>query len=127
MSRYVAIINKVNNLLTTVCLLLKWLQVNHKKGNAMIYKDRLLSLIASKTNLDAQELRREVIIRYFEILDDEGSQFIDEILKFQDNPKILAAIVIARLDETVKEVISDLESLEMTLEEESAENLRTRH
>lgn len=93
----------------------------------MIYKDRLLSLIASKTNLDAQELRREVIIRYFEILDDEGSQFIDEILKFQDNPKILAAIVIARLDETVKEVISDLESLEMTLEEESAENLRTRH
>jgi len=53
------------------------LQVNQKKGNAMIYKDRLLSLIASKTNLDPQELRREVITRFFEILDDEGSQFID--------------------------------------------------
>ena len=93
----------------------------------MKYTDRLNALIASKTDIDPQALRREVITRFFEILDDEGSQFIDEILKFQDNPKILAAIVIARLDETVKEVISDLESLEMTLEEESAENLRTRH
>ena len=93
----------------------------------MIYKDRLLALIASKTNLDPQELRREVITRFFEILDDEGSQFIDGILKFRDNPKILAAIVIARLDETVEEVVSDLESLEMTLAEEAAENLRTRH
>jgi len=48
-------------------------------------------------------------------------------LKFRDNPKILAAIVIARLDETVEEVVLDLESLEMTLAEEAAENLRTHH
>ena len=63
----------------------------------------------------------------FEILDDEGSQFIDGILKFRDNPKILAAIVIARLDETVEEVISCCETLEMDLADEMAENLRTHH
>ena len=93
----------------------------------MIYKDRLLSLIASKTNLDAQELRREVITRFFEILDDEGSQFIDSILKFRDNSAVLAAIVIARLEEKVEEVIYEEESLEMTLKEEVAENRRISH
>ena len=93
----------------------------------MIYKDRLLSLIARKTNLDPQELRREVITRFFEILDDEGSQFIDSILKFRDNSAVLAAIVIARLEEKVEEVIYEEESLEMTLKEEVAENRRISH
>ena len=93
----------------------------------MIYKDRLLALIASKTNIDPQSLRAEVITRFFEVIDDEGSQFIDSILKFRENSAVLAAIVIARLEEKVEEVISDEESLEMTLAEEAAENRRTSH
>ena len=93
----------------------------------MIYKDRLLTLIASRTNLDPQSLRSEVITRFFEVLDDEGSQFIDSLLKFKDNNVVLAAIVMARLEEAVEEVISDEESLEMTLAEEAAESRRTSH
>ena len=93
----------------------------------MKYKDRLLTLIASKTNLDPQSLRDEVITRFFEVLDDEGSQFIDSILKFRDNNAVLAAIVIARLEEKVEEVVNDEESLEITMAEEAAENLRTHH
>jgi hypothetical protein len=93
----------------------------------MKYKDRLLTLIASKTNLDPQSLRDEVITRFFEVLDDEGSQFIDSILKFRDNNAVLAAIVIARLEEKTEEVVSDCETLEMDLAEEMAENLRTHH
>tara|TARA_R110000868_G_scaffold359260_1_gene621103 strand:+ start:497 stop:778 length:282 start_codon:yes stop_codon:yes gene_type:complete len=93
----------------------------------MIYKDRLLSLIASKTDIDPQSLRAEVITRFFEVIDNEGSQFIDSLLKFRDNRDVLAAIVIARLEEKVEEVVNDEESLEMTLAEEAAENLRTHH
>jgi hypothetical protein len=93
----------------------------------MKYADRLLTLIASRTNLDPQSLRSEVITRFFEVIDDEGSQFIDSLLKFKDNNVVLAAIVMARLEEAVEEVISDEESLEMTLAEEAAENLRTSH
>jgi len=93
----------------------------------MKYADRLLALIASKTNLDPQSLRDEVITRFFEVLDDEGSIFIDSILKFRENSAVLAAIVIARLEEKVEEVVNDEESLEMTLEEESAEKRRISH
>jgi hypothetical protein len=93
----------------------------------MKYADRLLTLIASRTNLDPQSLRSEVITRFFEVIDDEGSQFIDSLLKFRDNNVVLAAIVLARLEEAVEEVVSDEESLEMTLKEEVAESLRTHH
>jgi len=93
----------------------------------MKYADRLLTLIASRTNLDPQSLRSEVITRFFEVIDDEGSQFIDSLLKFRDNNVVLAAIVMARLEETVEEVISDEESFEMTLAEEAAESRRTSH
>ena len=93
----------------------------------MKYADRLNSLIASKTDIDPQALRHEVITRFFEIIDDEGSIFIDSILKFRDNNAVLAAIVIARLEEKTEEVISDCETLEMDLAEEMAENLRTHH
>lgn len=93
----------------------------------MKYADRLLTLIASRTNLDPQSLRAEVITRFFEVIDDEGSQFIDSLLKFKDNNVVLAAIVMARLEEAVEEVISDEESLEMTLAEEAAESRRTSH
>ena len=93
----------------------------------MIYKDRLLALIASKTNIDPQSLRAEVITRFFEVIDDEGSQFIDSLLKFKDNNVVLAAIVMARLEEAVEEVVNDEESLEMTLAEEAAESRRTSH
>ena len=72
----------------------------------MIYKDRLLSLIASKTDIDPQSLRAEVITRFFEVIDNEGSQFIDSLLKFRDNRDVLAAIVIARLEEKVEEVVN---------------------
>tara|TARA_R110000868_G_scaffold328574_1_gene589409 strand:- start:498 stop:779 length:282 start_codon:yes stop_codon:yes gene_type:complete len=93
----------------------------------MKYADRLLSLISSKTDIDPQSLRAEVITRFFESIDDEGSQFIDSILKFRDNSAVLAAIVIARLEEKVEEVIYEEESLEMTLKEEVAENRRISH
>lgn len=93
----------------------------------MKYKDKLLTLIASKTEVDPQILKDEVVTRFFEIIDDEGDQFIDSILKFRDNSAVLAAIVIQRLEEKVKEVINDVESLEMTLKEEAEENMRTRH
>jgi hypothetical protein len=93
----------------------------------MKYADRLLTLIASRTNLDPQSLRSEVITRFFEVIDDEGSQFIDSLLKFKDNNVVLAAIVMARLEEAVEEVVNDEESLEMTLAEEAAESRRTSH
>jgi hypothetical protein len=93
----------------------------------MKYADRLLALIASKTNLDPQDLRDEVITRFFEIIDDEGKEFIDSILKFRDNSAVLAAILIARLEEKVEEVVNDEESLEMTLKEEAAENRSMHH
>ena len=93
----------------------------------MKYKDKLLTLISSKTDLDPQLLKEEVVTRFFEIIDDEGDQFIDSILKFRDNNAVLAAIVIARLEEKVEEVINDVESLAMTLKEEAEENRRTRH
>ena len=93
----------------------------------MKYADRLLTLIASRTNLDPQSLRSEVITRFFEVIDDEGSQFIDSLLKFKDNNVVLAAIVMARLEEAVEEVVNDEESLEMTLAEEAAESRRVSH
>jgi len=93
----------------------------------MKYADRLLTLIASRTNLDPQSLRSEVITRFFEVIDDEGSQFIDSLLKFRDNNVVLAAIVMARLEEAVEEVVNDEESFEMTLAEEAAESRRTSH
>jgi hypothetical protein len=72
-------------------------------------------------------LRSEVITRFFEVIDDEGSQFIDSLLKFRDNNVVLAAIVMARLEEAVEEVVNDEESFEMTLAEEAAESRRTSH
>jgi hypothetical protein len=77
----------------------------------MKYNDRLLSLIASKTSLDPQELAKEVVTRFFETVDDEGREFIDDILKWQDNPAVLKATVIGRLEEKVEEVVNDEESL----------------
>jgi hypothetical protein len=93
----------------------------------MKYADRLNALIASKTDIDPQALRHEVITRFFEIIDDEGSIFIDSLLKFRDNNVVLAAIVMARLEEAVEEVVNDEESLEMTLAEEAAESRRVSH
>ena len=77
----------------------------------MKYNDRLLSLIASKTSLDPQELAKEVVTRFFETVDDEGRAFINDCLKWQDEPAVLKAVVIARIVEKVEEVVNDEESL----------------
>lgn len=89
----------------------------------MKYGDRLNALIARKTDLDPQSLKAEVITRFFETDDGQGERFIDDILKWQDNPAVLTANVIARLEEKVEEVVNESESLEMDLKEERAENL----
>ena len=85
----------------------------------MKYNDRLLSLIASKTSLDPQELAKEVVTRFFETVDDEGRKFIDDILKWQGEPHVLKAIVIGRLEEKIEEVVNDEESL--CMDEEQAQ------
>ena len=90
----------------------------------MKYNDRLLSLIASKTSLDPQELAKEVVTRFFETVDDEGRAFINDCLKWQNEPHVFVAVVMSRITEKVEEVVNDEESLCL---DETASELRARH
>jgi hypothetical protein len=77
----------------------------------MKYQDKLLSLIASKTDLDPQELVKEVVNRFCENVDGEMHTFINDCLKWKDEPRVLTAVAIARITEKVEEVVNEEESL----------------
>jgi len=71
---------------------------------------RLCAAIAHKTDLDTSDLAKEVITNFFEDRE-EIIEFIGEILKYRDNPKVLCAIITAHLDSKIEEEINDAESL----------------
>lgn len=71
---------------------------------------RLCAAIAYKTDLDTADLAKEVVTNMFEDRD-ELIEFIGEILKYRDNPKVLCAIVTAHLDMKIEDEINDAESL----------------